>query len=98
MSQHPKAILVSVTPSRPCPVCGGNHKCSRGNDGLILCGRPPGPVAGFRFLGHARGDPQFGLYRADEDPESREPRRRPHPPRPSRRSTGRPSPASTTAL
>jgi hypothetical protein len=46
-------------------VCGGTHKCSTGDGGLIVCGRRDGPVAGFRHLGPSKGDPQFHLYRAD---------------------------------
>jgi hypothetical protein len=48
-------------------VCAGDHKCGFGDGGLILCGRRDGPVAGFRHLGPSKGDPQFHLYRAEED-------------------------------
>ena len=58
-----KTLLKAVTASSPCPVCNGGHKCSVGDDGLIVCGRTQGPVAGFRCLGPAEGDPQFTLYR-----------------------------------
>ena len=37
-----KTKLFAVRPSRPCPVCGGDHKCSTGADGLIICGRSKG--------------------------------------------------------
>jgi hypothetical protein len=64
-----KSRLRSVTRSNPCAVCGGDHKCSVGNDGLILCGRTSGDVPGFKFIGPARGDDQFSLYRRDGDPQ-----------------------------
>jgi hypothetical protein len=56
--------LVRASRSHPCPVCGGDHKCSATPDGLILCGRADGPVAGFAHLGPAR-DPTWHLYRPD---------------------------------
>jgi hypothetical protein len=55
--------LKAVSPAEPCPVCGGDHKCSVGNDGLILCGRRSSEVSGFRYLGQAKQNPQFWLYR-----------------------------------
>lgn len=58
--------LKSVTGEKPCEVCNGNHKCSRGDGGLILCGRRVGPVPGFRHLGPSKGDDQFHLYRHDD--------------------------------
>jgi hypothetical protein len=58
--------LKAVTKANPCPVCEGDHKCSVGDGGLILCGRRDGPVPGFRHLGPADGDPQFHLYRRDD--------------------------------
>jgi hypothetical protein len=63
--------LKSVTPSHPCTICGGTHKCSRGSDGLIICGRRQGPVPGFRYLGQAAKDDQFALYRFDDRPPAR---------------------------
>jgi hypothetical protein len=63
--------LRSVTRDRPCPVCDGDHKCSVGADGLILCGRRDGPVPGFRHLGPAQPDPQWHLFRRDDDPAAR---------------------------
>ncbi len=64
-----RARLKGVTKSAPCEICQGNHKCSRGEDGFILCGRPPDlPPSGFIFLGRARGDEQFGQYRRSDDP------------------------------
>jgi hypothetical protein len=47
----------------PCSVCGGDHKCSRGADGLILCGRRSGPQPGFVYLGPCEKDPTWHLYR-----------------------------------
>jgi replicative DNA helicase len=67
--------FTAVTTDRPCPVCNGDHKCSVGADGLILCGRSNDKVDGFAHLGQAKNDPQFGQYRrlGDEatDPSSR---------------------------
>jgi hypothetical protein len=59
--------MTPATKQRPCPVCEGDHKCSVGEDGLVLCGRRDGPVPGFRHLGAAKGDPQFHLFRRDGD-------------------------------
>jgi putative DNA primase/helicase len=66
--------LNPVSPAAPCEVCGGDHKCSRGDEGLILCGRCDGPEPGFVHLGPAEGDPEFHLYRAGR---TRRPRKRP---------------------
>jgi hypothetical protein len=62
--------ITAASAARPCPVCGGDHKCGSGDGGLILCGRRDGPVAGFRHLGPSKKDPQFHLYRAEDDPAS----------------------------
>ena len=51
----------------PCLVCGKDHKCSVGKDGLILCGRRAGNVPGFLYRGQAQGDPQYGVYRRESD-------------------------------
>jgi hypothetical protein len=56
--------LREVRPANPCPVCGGDHKCTIGDDGAIFCGRRSGPVSGFRHLGPCRGDDQWHIYRA----------------------------------
>lgn len=64
-----KSRLKSVSREHPCPVCGGDHKCSVGDDGVILCGRRQGEQPGFACLGPARGDPQWCLYRRADDPE-----------------------------
>jgi hypothetical protein len=68
-----KTNLKSVTRAEPCVICGGAHKCSRGDDGLIICGRPPEVTrAGFVFLGPCKGDEQFALYRLqDQGPTER---------------------------
>jgi hypothetical protein len=59
----------SVTRLEPCAICGGDHKCSRGTDGLLMCGRPPDVTPfGFVYLKRAKGDEQFALYRRDDDP------------------------------
>src|SRR5262249_35208867 len=57
-----------ATKAHPCPVCRGDHKCSVGEDGLIFCGRKHGEEFGFVYLGAAKKDPQFGLYRREGDP------------------------------
>jgi hypothetical protein len=67
-----KTPLRTVTATDPCPICRGDHKCSIGKDGLILCGRSDGDVPGFKCLGPARRDPRFSLYRAEgHDPSAR---------------------------
>jgi putative DNA primase/helicase len=60
--------LKTVSRANPCPVCGGDHKCARGEDGLLVCGREGGDVAGFIRLKPAEKDPQFTLYRKEDDP------------------------------
>jgi hypothetical protein len=62
-----KTKLFAVRPSRPCPVCAGDHKCSTGADGLVICGRKKGPVDGFECLGPAKNDPEFVLFRSKGD-------------------------------
>jgi hypothetical protein len=62
----------SVTKANPCAVCGGARKCSRGEDGVLMCGRCDGDVQGFVHLGAAEKDPQFHLYRRDDDPVLKE--------------------------
>lgn len=64
MSGSPEK-LTPASKRRPCPVCGGDHKCSVGDGGLIVCGRRDGEAPGFRWLGPSK-DPQFHLYRADD--------------------------------
>ena len=59
--------LKPVSKARPCPVCGGDHKCSTTADGLICCGRTDQPVDGFRHLGPAPADPTWHLFRRAED-------------------------------
>jgi hypothetical protein len=46
----PKTKVTSVGPGNPCPVCGGDHKCGVGDDGLILCGREHARVDGYKCL------------------------------------------------
>ncbi len=77
----------SVTGKQPCPVCGGDHKCRIGADGSIQCGRvPEGLRPGQQHNGHvlmglSQKDPQFGTFRAVDDPvlSAREADRREHP-------------------
>lgn len=77
--------LTAVTKTAPCQVCGSDHKCSRGDGGLIVCGRRDGPVPGFRHLGPSKGDPQFHLYRRDDGADPPAPalarKPKPNPPR-----------------
>jgi hypothetical protein len=81
--------LKPVSRAAPCVICKGTEGCSRGEDGLILCRRPPGTTPdGFIDLGEARGDPQYRAYRAvddqllrkrqeERDRQNQAPRRRP---------------------
>ncbi len=70
-----RAKYKSVTRARRCPVCDGDHKCGIGDDGSIQCGRVPdglrpgGQHNGHVFLGLSDKDPQFGVFRAADDPE-----------------------------
>lgn len=66
-----KTKLRSVTRSRRCPLCEGNHKCARGSDGLILCGRRSGPQPGCVHLGQTK-DGIWGIYRTADDPVLKE--------------------------
>src|SRR6516165_5751402 len=63
-----RSHLKPVTKAKPCPVCEGDHKCSVGDDGLIICGRCSGDAVSFVCLGPAKGDEQFTLYRRESDP------------------------------
>ncbi|VTR95490.1 unnamed protein product [Gemmata massiliana] len=72
MSHTRREKLTPVTPESPCPVCAGDHKCSVGDGGLILCGRRDGPVPGFDHRGPSPGDARFHIYRrADAPPPNR---------------------------
>jgi hypothetical protein len=62
-----RETMYAVTPDKPCPVCRGDHKCSVGDGGLILCGRMSVSVEGFRHLGPSEKDSQFHLYRISKD-------------------------------
>ncbi|WP_162667652.1 hypothetical protein [Gemmata massiliana] len=68
MNHTRREKLTAVTPESPCPVCAGDHKCSVGDGGLILCGRRDGPVLGFDHRGPSRGDGQFHIYRRADAP------------------------------
>jgi hypothetical protein len=67
-----------ATRGRHCPVCDGDHKCGIGADGSIQCGRVPDSLRpgdqsnGYVFLGRSEKDPQFGVFRAVDDPVLRE--------------------------
>jgi hypothetical protein len=63
-----KSKLKGVTRSAPCELCAGRDGCARGADGLRLCRRSSGPFPGFVHLGPAKGDPQWHLYRVENDP------------------------------
>jgi putative DNA primase/helicase len=67
LTRKRRTKLRAVSRSRPCSVCGGDHKCSRGADGLILCGRRSGLQPGFFYLGQTK-DGIWGLYRYEDDP------------------------------
>jgi hypothetical protein len=65
---HSREKLVKVTKASPCEICNGDHKCSRGQDGFILCGRVRGDHPGFVYFGQCKGDDQFAQYRREGDP------------------------------
>jgi hypothetical protein len=76
-----KTNLRPVTRQAPCAVCGGDHKCAHGADGLILCGRRNGPQPGFVYLGPCAKDPTWHLYRHQGQPAPRPPLAAPSPAR-----------------
>jgi hypothetical protein len=57
-----------VSRGDPCPLCEATDGCSVGDDDLLLCRRRKGLQAGFVCLGPAKGDPQWVLYRREDDP------------------------------
>lgn len=59
---------IAASQGNPCPVCGATSKCSEGEDGLILCRKARGEVAGFKHLGTSKSDPQWQMYRREDDP------------------------------
>lgn len=65
LTHHTK--LKSVSGSRRCEVCDGDHKCSYGADGVIMCGRRRGDQPGFICFGAAPNDPQWEIYRREGD-------------------------------
>jgi AAA domain len=62
-----------VTRDRPCVICQKSHKCSRGEDRCIMCGRPPDHLKkgdtynGCVYLGRG-SDEQWGIFREADDP------------------------------
>jgi putative DNA primase/helicase len=66
----------TVSKARPCALCAGVDGCSTEADvpggGLLMCRRRKGEQLGFVYLGQATGDPQFALYRREDDPVLRE--------------------------
>lgn len=66
--QSQSMARVYARPDAPCPVCESYHGCSIGSDGLIFCRKKSGTVAGFRYIGAARTDPSWHLYRRENDP------------------------------
>lgn len=73
-----KTKRTEATATAPCLVCEAKRGCSIGDDGLIMCRAGKGERPGFSYLGKAKGDPQWALYRVD----TAEPYRPPHTPRP----------------
>lgn len=57
-----------VNQAYPCPICQGKTSCSMGEDRLIMCRRRTGPQPGARYLGQAKKQPEWGLYRLEGDP------------------------------
>jgi hypothetical protein len=55
-----------ATAAHRCPICGGNHACSRTADGLYRCRRQRGDVLGWRYVGETHSG-TWGLYRPDGD-------------------------------
>src|SRR5205085_1988424 len=60
-----RGALEEVSVSTPCPVCSGDHACKLTENGLIICVRQQGEVAGFRCVGERD---EWGLYRRSGDP------------------------------
>src|SRR5262249_5562083 len=57
-----------VSRASPCDVCAATDGCSRGEDGLLFCRKWAGEHPGFVYLGQAKGDPQWGMYRVEGEP------------------------------
>jgi hypothetical protein len=66
-THHEKTERKEVTKARPCELCEAEHGCSRSPDGFLFCRKRQGPVPGFRYLGQAKGDSQWGMYRREDD-------------------------------
>lgn len=65
---HSRTRLKSVSKAHPCAVCGRDHKCSFGEDGLICCGRCQGKKDGFVHMGTSEKDGTWHYYRREDDP------------------------------
>jgi hypothetical protein len=62
---------VHATPYKPCPVCGRTSRCSapRDSNGVWLCiGGLEDTTPGWTYLGPAKKDPAWGVYRPAVDP------------------------------
>src|SRR5688572_12042666 len=70
---HPeRTALRAATRAKPCELCGGDHKCSRGEDGLLVCGRRHDNIPNYVRIGPCEKDGQFTLYRREGDPRLEE--------------------------
>jgi hypothetical protein len=73
MSNHlsgckPRSKTHDVSKKHPCSVCGATDGCTYAEDGFLFCRKKSGEQAGFIYLGTAKGDPQYRLYRRLGDP------------------------------
>lgn len=62
------AAVKSVSRGHPCAVCEAVHGCSRTADDCFMCRKRTGPQPGFVFLGQARNNNEYSLYRREGDP------------------------------
>jgi AAA domain len=63
-----KTRMKSASRGKPCQVCEGINGCSVGEDGLMFCRKREGDQPGFVYLGKAERDPQWSMYRREDDP------------------------------
>lgn len=59
-----------VSKASPCPICGGNHKCSIGDDASIFCGRTHEDTPGFKRCGKTSCG-LWSIFRSFDDPALR---------------------------